>query len=175
MAKSVSPAQAVDEFTPAAWALILKDVSSRDADQALAELGGEQEWIHVSHIVKRVKRIRRNRVLDFGTPPEPPSNLDPDGPQYRRWLADTTEAIADGTYSAPAPAELKKRDLRELTAASKGVDAALVRPVREEFRKAIRDKQAAEAARIAERDARQADRERMRAADRAARETEGIA
>ena len=132
LAKTISPAQAVDEFTPAAWALILEDIRFEDARLALKQLGGEQEWVHVSHIVQRVKRIRRDRVLDFGTLPDPPRRIDPDGPEYRHWLAETTKAIADGTYRPSTPEALgAKRDIRDLGTV-RTVDAALAtRPLRE--------------------------------------------
>jgi hypothetical protein len=172
IAKTISPAQAVDEFTPAAWALILEDIRFVDARQALKELGGEQQFIHVSDIVKRVKRIRRNRVLDFGTLPDPPRHIDPDNvAQHKRWLKETTEAIADGTYQAPAPEAIEgqRRDIRALGQAQ-SVDAALAtRPLREAHAEAKRELQAADARREQERRERRVRMEELHAADRAAR------
>ena len=174
LAKTISPAQAVDEFTPAAWALILEDIRFEDARLALKQLGGEQEWVHVSHIVQRVKRIRRDRVLDFGTLPDPPRRIDPDGPEYRHWLAETTKAIADGTYRPSTPEALgAKRDIRELGTV-RTVDAALAtRPLREAHADARRALQEADADRKRQQRERHAEIERMRAADRAARANEG--
>lgn len=175
LAKTISPAQAVDEFTPAAWALILEDVRFEDARQALKELGGEQEWIHVSHIVARVKRIRRDRVLDFGTLPDPPADLDPDDTgAHARWLRETTEAIADGRYTredVPPEAISSRRDVIRELGQAKSIDAALTtRPLREAHEQARRELQAAEGQRKAEREERQRRLEEMRAADRAARQ-----
>lgn len=139
MAKALSPAQAVDEFTPTAWSLILRKVRYCDAELALEELGGEQVYIHVSHIVKRVKRIRRDRIDDFGTLPDPPSSLDPaDTEGYQRWLAETTRAIADGNPPPrPATGQLTARgvnyaelmpkvpaDNEAITTARAGISAA---------------------------------------------------
>lgn len=97
MVKAISPAQAVDDYSPEAWALILRNHRYADAETALEQLGGEQEYIHVSHIVARIKRIRRDRIDDYGTLPDPPSSLDPsDTRAYTAWLARTTRDIADG-------------------------------------------------------------------------------
>ncbi len=97
LARALSPAQAIDQYTPEAWALVLKGWRVVDALDALEQLGAEQEWIHVSHIVGRIKRMRRDRVDDYGTLPQPPKDLDPsDTGAYQRWLKATTERIADG-------------------------------------------------------------------------------
>lgn len=98
LAKALSPAQAMDEFTPEAWAVVLAPFRVEDATEAIQQLGGEQEWIHVSHIVARIKRIRRDRILAFG-PTDPPAGLDDAG--YHRWLVATQKAIADGTMTQP--------------------------------------------------------------------------
>ena len=97
MVKAISPAQAVDDYSPEAWALILRKHRYEDAELALEQLGGEREYIHVSHIVGRIKRIRRDRLDDYGTLPDPPSTLDPgDTAAYAEWLRKTTRYIADG-------------------------------------------------------------------------------
>lgn len=176
LAKTISPAQAVDEFTPAAWALILEDIRFEDARLALKQLGGEQQYTHVSDIVQRVKRIRRDRVLDFGPLPDPPPHIDPDNTRALiQWQKETTEAIADGDYRRPesaAPDAIGKRDVIRELGQVRSVDSALAtRPLREAHEQARRDLQAAEAERKKARDERQAELERMRAADRAARAT----
>lgn len=116
MVKALCPAQSIDELSPDGWALVLRDDRYTDAEQALAQLAREQEFIHVSHIVGRMKRIRRDRVLAFGTLPDPPSDLDPnDTDAYSRWLVATTRAIADGTLEPPQAVKGPKRDvIREL-------------------------------------------------------------
>lgn len=93
LAKALSPAQAVDEFTPEAWAVVLRDTRYVDAEQALMELGGEQEWVHVSHIKQRVRQIRGRRILEVGMP-EPPDGLSDD--DYRDWYRETYRRVADG-------------------------------------------------------------------------------
>lgn len=93
LAKAASPAQAVDDYTPELWALSLTRERFVDAQQAVVELSREQEWIHLSHIVKRVKRIRDERVRAV-TMPTPPDGLTP--AEYSDWFRDTIRRIADG-------------------------------------------------------------------------------
>lgn len=93
LAKALSPAQAVDQYTPDAWAVVLRPYRFVDAEEALAQLGGEQEWIHVSHIVKRVKAMRTERIKRHA-PFEVPDNLTPE--EYGRYLEEQHRRIADG-------------------------------------------------------------------------------
>jgi hypothetical protein len=93
LAKAASPAQAVDEYTPELWALSLTKERFADAQEALVQLAREQEWIHLSHIVARVKRIRANRVATTPMPEPPPGLSDA---EYSTWLRETTRRIADG-------------------------------------------------------------------------------
>lgn len=116
LAKALSPAQAVDDYTPEAWHLVLKGHRCEDALLALEQLGGEQEWIHVSHIAGRIKRIRRDRVLEYGALPDPPPELDPaDTGAYSRFQYETIQRIADGDLVRPRhpepPALLGTRDV----------------------------------------------------------------
>lgn len=97
MARALFPQMAMDEYTPAAWALAFKADRYADAEQALTELAREVPFIDIAAIVGRMKRIRRDRVLEFGTFPDPPRDLDPDNTlAYRRWLRESQRAIADG-------------------------------------------------------------------------------
>lgn len=126
LAKALSPAQAVDEYTPDAWALVLRNTRYVDAEQALVELGGEREWIHVSHIKGRVKGIRDARSRAFGTPPDPPHEIGGDPEAYHHWYVQTMRAVRDGdltreNYQAPAlatAADTGRPSLRELLAAA---------------------------------------------------------
>jgi hypothetical protein len=114
MAKAFFPQMAMDEYTPAAWALAFKGDRYADAELALTQLAREEPFIDVAAIAKRIHRIRRDRVLDFGTPPDPPRDMDPDDTlAYRRWLRETQRRIADGEavespqiQGVPMPKEL---------------------------------------------------------------------
>lgn len=129
LAKALSPAQAVDEYTPEAWSLVLRDTRYADAEKALVDLGGEREWIHVSHIKARVKHIRNERVRAFGTMPEPPPAIGQDPERYHHWYAKTLRAIRDGELTrdtcddAPVldgkPTPEQRAALRELVAEAK--------------------------------------------------------
>ena len=132
IAKSVSPAQAVDEYTPEAWALILRNVRFVDAQEALAQLGGEQEWIHVSHIVKRVKAMRSDRIKKFG-PFEVPDNLTPE--EYARFIETTHRRIADGLPVDVQPT----KPMVERPSHVPELEAATPAPEREEVRRRTRE------------------------------------
>jgi hypothetical protein len=170
LAKALSPAQAMDEYTPEAWAVVLRDVSFKDAETALEQLGGEQEWIHVSHIVKRVKRIRDDRVKKHFANVQPPSGLS--DAEYSDWYARTVKAIANGDYEPEPPARIEgHRDVIRELGQAQSIDTALAaKPSREALERARLDKQAADADRKRAEDQRRAELERMRLEDQAARD-----
>lgn len=95
LAKALSPAQAMDAYTPDAWHMILEPYTFDDAKRALTELGGESEWIHVSHIKQRIDRYRRSRLDRFGTI-EPPRELDDDHRASSRYIREIRERVATG-------------------------------------------------------------------------------
>jgi hypothetical protein len=169
LAKALSPAQAVDEYTPEAWAVVLRSVRFKDAEDALAQLGAEQEWIHVSHIVKRVKTIRADRVKRHYANAQPPSGLTDAG--YAEWQRRTIKAIADGELEPPVPAAIGHRDVvRELGHVGQSIDEGLAaKPSREALDRAKRARQEALAERKRAEDERRADLERMRLTDTKAR------
>lgn len=171
LAKTISPAQAVDEYTPAAWALILEDVRYVDARQALKQLGGEQEWIHVSHIVKRVKKLRGERVTKYAANVSPPSGLS--DAEYAAWHRRTIESIADGDLEPEpqVPAGVtRKRDVLALGSGPPSLDAAEpARNARDAHAEAKRVLQEAAVERNAEREKRREARENARRLDREAR------
>lgn len=96
LAKGAFPATSVDELTPDAWALALEDDRFEDARVALKELMREQTFIHVSDICQRIKKIRNQRVLDFGPLPNPPGELADNPPAEIAWTRRIVRAIADG-------------------------------------------------------------------------------
>lgn len=164
LAKAASPAQAVDEYTPDLWALVLQPWRLVDAEQALAELASEQEWIHVSHVVARVKRMCSDRVKRYFANVSPPSGLS--DAEYSEWQRRTIQGIADGDLTPEAPAQVEgRRDvIRELGQAKSIDDALTMRPLREAHAEAKRVLQEAEADRKRAEDARRADLEAARAA-----------
>lgn len=169
LAKAASPAQAVDEYTPDLWALVLQPWRLVDAEQALAELASEQEWIHVSHVVSRVKRMRSDRVKRYLANVSPPSGLSP--AEYADWQRKTITAIADGDLTPEPPRQVEghRNVIRELGQAKSVDDALASRPAREAVAAALRAKQEAEADRKRAEDERRAELERMGREDQAAR------
>jgi len=130
LARAASPAQAVDEYTPDLWFEVLRGFPYADARQAVIELAGEQEWLHVSHVRTRIKRIRGARISEFGPLPEPPAEcFEPEA--YRRWKRETVRAIADGAMTErPAlMAGVPKPSGVDFDAVFRSVDDELTTPV----------------------------------------------
>lgn len=96
MAKGAFPATSMDEFTPEAWSLALEDDRFEDAKDALKDLMREQTFIHVSDIVRGIKRIRGDRLDEFGPIPAPPAELCDNPRGYTAWLRAKKRAIANG-------------------------------------------------------------------------------
>ena len=63
LVKAVCPSQALDQYTPDAWALILRHIDYNDAKQAVIDIAsqplepGRSRYIEPGHIVAQVKRI----------------------------------------------------------------------------------------------------------------------
>lgn len=99
MVRSICPQQAVDEFTPDAWAGILTDTRFEDAREAVVALGsqslevGRSRYIEPGHIIGEVRRIRTRRI-EGASLPDPPAGLT--AHDYREWLRTQQAAIADG-------------------------------------------------------------------------------
>lgn len=100
-----------------AWAAALDGLRFDDCRAALIEhYKTNTEWLMPVMVRTIVKRIRRNRVLEYGALPDPPPNLDPDNAAaYVAWQKATTRAIADGS-PPPKPAALPQRDINEIRA-----------------------------------------------------------
>jgi hypothetical protein len=175
-AKACCPQQQFDQYTPDAWFELLSDLRFEDCKEALTAVVKRQPFVSPAEIREEVRRVRNKRVSDFGVIPDPPGDLMIDNPgEYQRYIYETTRAIADGDLQPGdvPPMTIGERDVvAELGTVGTSVDAALAtRPLREAHAAARRDLQAAEAEKTAAHEARQADLERMRAADRAARTT----
>ena len=112
--KACCPAQAIDEYTPDAWTDLLHDLRLVDAKEAARNLAQQQEFIAPKDIRKEVRRIRADRI-NRHPPIDPPGDLNPI--QYKRWLAKTQQAIADGqTITTPT---LPARDMSAVHAIDK--------------------------------------------------------
>jgi hypothetical protein len=96
------PQQPVNEFTTEALEEQLGPYAVADCKQAVLNIAerGEQ-WCPPTAIKAEVKRIRAQRLSDYG-PIEPPADLDPDNVVgWQQWLRAMRKGIADGTVTAP--------------------------------------------------------------------------
>lgn len=83
---TVWPSFKMEEGTPHAWAMVLADIRFEDAQEAARQLAAENEFIHVSHIVKRCKKIAVEQMRQ-GEAIDPPTDLDPDdAAAYLKWV-----------------------------------------------------------------------------------------
>lgn len=116
-----------DPDAATAWAAALWDVRFADArDAIVAHYRTSSEWLMPKMVVAEVKRIRAQRIKEYGDVPIP-AHIDPDDTlAYQRHLRAARQAIADGqpletpaTRAVDAP-----RDWRELGPGVRHVDEA---------------------------------------------------
>ena len=109
LVKAVCPSQALDQYTPDAWALILRHIDYNDAKQAVIDIAsqplepGKSRYIEPGHIIGGVRRIRSQRIDDYG-PVSPPAGLDTAG--YMDWLRETVHLIGSGLPPARQAVEV---------------------------------------------------------------------
>ena len=109
LVKAACPSQALDLYTPDAWALILRHIDYNDAKQAVIDIAsrplepGKSRYIEPGHIIGGVRRIRSQRIEDYG-PVSPPAGLDTAG--YMDWLRETGHLIGSGLPPARQAVEV---------------------------------------------------------------------
>ena len=109
LVKAICPSQALDQYTPDAWALILRHIDYNDAKQAVIDIAyrplepGKSRYIEPGHIIGGVRRIRSQRIEDYG-PVDPPAELDTAG--YMDWLRETRHQIGSGLPPARQAVEV---------------------------------------------------------------------
>jgi len=160
-----------------AWAMVLDGLRFEDCRTVVVEhFKRSREWMMPVDVIAGVKRLRTQRLLEFGPIPAP-EHLDPQSPTFDRdyaaYMLAETKAIADGDRKpkpdATPAAVGPPRDVRELGMV-RSVDAAIAaRPVREAHAEAKRVLAEAEAERKRAEDERRAELERMRLGDLEAR------
>lgn len=124
-AKAMCPAQAIDEYTPDAWADVLHDVSLEEAQAAIREGIRNRGWrfIDITEVIDGARQSRRQRLAawvgQFG-PLIPPYSLGGDVTQELAWLATARRRILDGEVTHPdqlgalEDADLQLRDVGAL-------------------------------------------------------------
>lgn len=108
LAKAMCPQQAMDEFTPDAWHMLLEDLRFEDCKEALVNLARKNPFVAPAEIRAEVRRIRDKRLADYG-PFDPP----PEVADYNRWLGEMRRKIADGE-TLPRPLALVSKPMPEL-------------------------------------------------------------
>ena len=106
-AKAMCPAQAIDEYTPDAWADVLFDVDLEEAKTAIQKGVRDHGWrfIDVTEIVAGVRSLHRDRLTkwvgQFG-PLIPPYALGGDPQKEREWLRVAHRQVLDGSVTHPS-------------------------------------------------------------------------
>ena len=98
--KGACPGQAIDEYTPDAWALILADYRFEDCMAAALELVKAEPFVAPAEIIKRVKAIRGKRIAEYGPiepTPEEARAIESGELSWRDWHIAKRSAIGDGT------------------------------------------------------------------------------
>jgi hypothetical protein len=93
--KACCPGSQIDEYTPDAWHDLLGDLSLSDCRDAVAAVAMRQPFVAPAEIRAEVKRIRSDRIGRALIPP-PPAELADDPQAYRKALAESVRAAADG-------------------------------------------------------------------------------
>lgn len=65
--RAACPQQAMDEFTPQAWADLLTDVRYEDAQEAVRVLVKQRPFVAPAEIITEIKRIGAKRTRSYGT------------------------------------------------------------------------------------------------------------
>lgn len=120
LAKAMCPQQAVDDFTPDAWHMLLDDIRFEDAKAALVELCKIQPFVAPAEIRTRVRKIRSDRVRAYG-PIDVPSGLS--DAEYLEFMRTTTRRIADGE-TVPRPQLPPARQMPDLSKVMRSTESA---------------------------------------------------
>lgn len=114
--KACCPQQAIDQYTPVAWAEHLEDVPYADAKEAAKRITSRQPFVQIAELKAEVKRLRDKRIEEH-PPLTPPPDLTP--VETIGWLREARRRVADGESidSDAAYGILRARNLAELPAA----------------------------------------------------------
>lgn len=109
-AKGMCPAQAIDEYTPDAWAEVLYDITLEEAKAAIRDGIRERRWrfIDVADVVSSVRSVRMDRLNVYFRAhghPVPPRRLDDDPRAGAEWLRGAQDRIAAGEVTHPSQLE----------------------------------------------------------------------
>jgi hypothetical protein len=115
----------IGEADVLAWQAILGPTSFADAQTAVkAHYATKRDRVMPVDVIDGVRKIRNDRLERYESWVQPGPELT--AAQYRDWLRDTRQAIADG-WVPPEPAELDKARRDQLDAAIAPTFAAVTR------------------------------------------------
>jgi len=119
----------VGEADVAAWHELIGDLPLRDCMAALAEhRKAGAEWLMPSHIIARVRDIRRARLVSAGTAPIP-AGLTQD--QERAWVRSWCAAVKDGSPDPVAEANAGAGGFVEIEGPARPDRVAIIRELAE--------------------------------------------
>jgi len=104
--RALCPSQAIDDLTGPAWAEVLADIDFAAAEEALMAIVRQplplhrSRYIEPGHLIGEVRRLHRDRIERYGTPPVP---ADLDGDDYREYFTLAREAIGSGAVPPGQP------------------------------------------------------------------------
>lgn len=105
--KGACPQQAIDEYTPDSWLVLLEPWRFEDCREAAIDIARQQPFVAPAEIIARVKAIRGKRIAEFG-PVDPPLEVQSGEWDYQDWWRTTRTAIADGTLKPEQRREIDK-------------------------------------------------------------------
>lgn len=114
--KACCPQQAIDEYTPTAWADLLGDIRIEDAKEAVRAVAMTQPFVAPAEIRAQVRRMRGKRISEH-PPLIPPPGLSE--LEERQWIRQARRHIGDGNEidCDAAFGTLAHRDVKALMAA----------------------------------------------------------
>lgn len=112
--RACCPQQAIDQYTPDAWADHLEHIPYEDAKAAVKEITAKQPFVTIAEVLAIVKRMRAKRIAEAGDLCPPPGARE--GVALHEWLGSARRQIADGADVSADHGELKPRHLPDLRA-----------------------------------------------------------
>jgi hypothetical protein len=101
--RAFCPAQKMDDYTPDAWLLALRDLSLDDCKAAVVEIAKREPWIAPADVRKEVRRAREDRlsrVPEIAVPDADPDDV----AAYQRALREDRYRVAEGLKPRPVAA-----------------------------------------------------------------------
>jgi hypothetical protein len=119
--RACGPQQAIDRYTPDAWADHLEGIPYEQAKAAVRQITAKQPWVTIAEVLAVVRQIRDKRIFEAGDLTPPAGLTDA---EERAWIGEARRVIADGD---PLPEDtsriLKERYLPDVRALMPGASS----------------------------------------------------